>query len=430
MHVSDWKQRTGLLIILAVLAGGGNLYAQEEEMGWWGSYYTPGNLTAGLVAGLGLDYGVSLDLYPNVETKFYKLRPANLFAIDFGIGARGGIHLYTGDDWYPGYTGFSAGPYLSWHLGFRGVENLGITGLEYLARLDLFSSVGINYQLFMGDNAPSAGLGLTTFSGLNYFLTDNLALTLSTTYNRRFTTYSGSRRLLRPGIGVLLKLGPKERLADAPDIAIGAPVYLYFQAYYLMAMGLSGGFFDEQSFSVGDETTFTFVFSDEDEDDVEFTVVRTLLYRNDDASRMWWRLGFTHDDMEGEPGWPHEFEALTNAQHDILRVRYIDPNTNRLTEYRPDDPSRWRRTYAHTPYDRTRLEDYFVRTEQVQVPAGSFTADRHHYAENDYEYTFWVAMDVPGLLIKVEGIDIDGQSFIGELQRIRRGVGSPWEPAW
>ncbi|GAB6091430.1 hypothetical protein [Spirochaeta dissipatitropha] len=408
-----------LLVLLTV-----PLSAESIEPGWWGSYYTPGNVSAGLLTAADFNYGLSLDVYPNVEFKFYKWRPGNFFAVDFGAGLRGAVNLYTGDNFYPGYFGLGLGPYVSWHLGFRGLRNLGIEALEYLEPLDLFSTVGLSFHMFSGDNPPGSGLSFSGISGMNYFLTDNLAVTA-------FTSVAGisglHTRRLRGGIGLLLKWGPKERLGDAPDIAFGfgEPLYMYFQAYYMMAIGLSGPFFDDVSFQPGDETELMYRIT-EDGDAVEFTIIRTLLERNAAGTESWWRVQFIHPDMEKDRDWPDVFELLTNASHDILKVRYIDPNNQRLSEYVPDDPARWRRNLDFSSYDPEAMEDYFVRTDSVTVPAGTFTTDLYRYTDGEYDVEYWISSDVPGLLVQIDGTYRDGDELFGQLQEIRRGVVSPW----
>jgi len=417
-----------LTILLATAAA--PVTAQQDNLGWWGSYYLPGNFTAGIILGASFNQGINFDIYPNFERKMFKWRPANLFAVDFGLGLRGLVNLYTGNDLYPGHLGLGAGPYGSFHFGFRGFGKLGIPGFEHLERIDVFSTFGANYQLYLGNNPPNSGIYFSNFSGINYYISDSLALTLSSNYQQRFDAYSSYyRRSFSGSIGILLRFGPKEQLVAPPS-----PTWQYFQSVYMMSIAYSGGFYDDTTFNIGDEATISYIYTDgHDGRTMETTVVRALLHRSADGKRSWWRLTMDNPELRKNGHiYPLDFEVLVSDVHDIIQIRYMDVNTRKLQVFNPDDPSAWRRDIDFNQWGDQKIAEYFQRSETIQVAAGTFQADVYLAEDVDgQKITLWLSNEVPGRLVKVEALAIATQlSIQGELQQIRRGVSSPWPPAW
>ncbi|MFP4267179.1 MAG: hypothetical protein ACLFQW_04185 [Spirochaetaceae bacterium] len=425
----------GLLVLVLCAAP----LAAQDELPWWGSYYMPGNVSVSAGMGIARSYWgneTTFTLYPGAEVKAFKWRPGNLFAVDMGVGGKGAIGFTTGGVSEPLRLG--AGPYMSFHLGYRGFGGLGIEGLQYLEPLDFFAHIGLMAN-FVGGRDFLTGIDHT---GINYFLSDNFALTLST--SGEWGTY-GYRSY---GLGVLLKFGPKERLGAPPETEVRTgssvtgdfmvqPIYYYFVTHYWMSLVLAGGYFDDQSYEVGDETIHHYTFRDQDGEEQEMVLSRALLHRNTDGTA-WWGFEIRESDIEAEEGdesWPRRFEYLVNEDHHIFKVRFIDPDSEDVVVYEPEDPTYWER-YRDDPegrfYDAEALAERSVGRDTVRVPAGSFDTEEYQEEDEEYMFTWWLSDEVPGLLVRISGeyYGEDLESIDGELQRINRGVSSPWGPAW
>ncbi|MFO7848959.1 MAG: hypothetical protein R6V67_03260 [Spirochaetia bacterium] len=437
------KRIKWILGIVVLLMSAAPLAAQDE-LPWWGSHYMPGNVS--LTAGIGFTQSywtnqTTLSLYPGAEVKAFKWRPADLFAIDMGVGGKGAFGFTTGDVAEPLRIG--VGPYMSFHLGFRGFGDLGVEGLQYLERLDFFTDIGFQVNL-VGERGDL--ITPIDHTGLNYFLSDNFALTLSTTGDWG-TTY-GYRSY---GLGVMMKFGPKESLGAPPKTETGSggsvtaaftaqPIYYYFVSHYWMSLVLAGGYYDDQTYEIGDETIHDFTFRDDDGEEQSLVISRALLHRNDDGTA-WWRMEIEESDIDLEEkeetdSWPRQFEFLVNEDHHIFKVRFIDPDSGDVMVYEPDDPTYWDR-YQDDPeeerfYNAESIEEHSIGSETVRVPAGSFDTEMYEAEDDEYTFTWWLSDDVPGLLVKVDGQyeAEDIETIEGELQEINRGVTSPWSPAW
>lgn len=170
----------------------GSLFAQSSS--GFTSYYKPGNVVINADVGGGTYYkSFSLAIYPGVEFLLAKYRVADYLPLDFGVAARGRLGL----DSALGGAGLDlgAGGFGTLHVGFRGIP--GDVG-KILGRFDVFLGLGVVFDFV----APSAygGLGFGEFSGLNFFLTDNLALRLSDQWWHNYFDYTA---------GLQLKFGSK-----------------------------------------------------------------------------------------------------------------------------------------------------------------------------------------------------------------------------
>ena len=97
-------------------------------------------------------------------------------------------------------------------------------------------------------------------------------------------------------------------------------------------------------------------------------------------------------------------------------MRYLDPATEDVTTYAPDDPYLW------TSYDdlwtAEELEERRVGFERMTVTAGTFDAERIEATEEEYRYTWWMNEDVPGRVVKFEGTTEEDERVSGELLEI------------
>jgi hypothetical protein len=412
-------------LLLAVCVTG----FSEDESGWWGSYYMPGNVAFSAEVGLGFPGdGLVLEVAPAAEFILTKWRPGNLFAVDIGAGAKGVLGFY-GSASLPahGYLAFGGGPVVSAHFGFRGLD---FTLSEYLERLDMYTAVGLGYlgYAFTGDwvgfSQPNPGLKFISFGGFRYFLTDSLAVSFSASH---WSNWSST-------IGVTLKLGPKETLGERPEIPVvgnvdfsgasmmGNMAYLQFSALYWSILGFGGFIADDESFGEGDGIRWWMSFPDDrNMNEIEYT--RALLRINSDGSR-WWRAVFETD------GEISEFEYLVDKSGGLISLRYEDADTGEIVAYEPSDPDGWWGGYQASVKDREELDSMSEGTERVRVPAGTFTAEKVVADEAPYLYNWWYTDEVPGLLVQLEGYEDDTLIVEGELREVLSGVTSPWGEAW
>lgn len=177
---------TAALVVLVPAS----LFAQSSS--GFTSYYKPGNVALTADVGGGTYYtSFSLAIYPGAEFLLAKYRVGDYLPLDFGVAARGRI----GFDSAIGGAGLDlgAGGFGTIHVGFRGIPgDLG----KILGRFDLFAGFGAVFDFV--SPLYYQGLGFGEFSGLNYFLTDNLAVSLSNQWWHNY--FDGT-------IGLRLKFG-------------------------------------------------------------------------------------------------------------------------------------------------------------------------------------------------------------------------------
>ncbi|MFW6232122.1 MAG: hypothetical protein ACOC37_03610, partial [Spirochaetota bacterium] len=145
---------------------------------------------------------------------------------------------------------------------------------------------------------------------------------------------------------------------------------------------------------------------------------RALLDADGEGSQ-WWRIEFffEEDDLA--------FEVRVRDDGGIELMRYVDPSTEEVTTYTPTDPYLWR-SHDDVMWTEEELRDYRVGSEEVTVPAGTFTTERIEATEDEFSYTWWMAENVPGRVVRFAGTAQDGTDVSGELLEILRDVTSPW----
>lgn len=186
------------LTLALVVAVPGALFAQSSS--GFTSYYKPGNVALGVDLGGGFYYSsFSFAAYPSAEFFLAKYRVGDYLPLDFGAAVRGRIGLDAGI----GGAGIDVGVggFGTAHLGFRGIP--GDIG-KILGRFDVFVGLGLVYDII--SPAYYSGLGFSEYSGLNYFINDNFAVTLSNQWWHNYFDYT---------IGVRFKFGSSEAAKKA-----------------------------------------------------------------------------------------------------------------------------------------------------------------------------------------------------------------------
>lgn len=411
-------------LILAALLLAVPVTAQESSS-ILATHYQPGNVAFSLGAGAGFGGGFGATLYPGAEIIVAKVRPAGLFSLDFGLGAKGALSVWRSSFSDVGYYSIGVTPLVSAHLGLRGFAGSELA--EYLDRIDLFTSFGLGYQLVVptGTTAGDAtgGLAFANFSGVNYFLTDSIALTVSSNYLSSGSTLGA----FSAGIGVVFKIGPAEELGERVSLSIpdlsrltGEAMYINFASLYWASVSLGGYLPNDETFDVGDGIRFRHRYRSADgqeTDEIEFT--RALLSQDGDGSR-WWRYEFVID--EETLG----FEARVNADSEITLMRYLDPGTDEVITYEPEDGDLWRSFEEGDFLTAEELDELRTGTERITVPAGTFRTERIETSEDEYAFTWWLSDEVPGRVVRFQGTSDEAEGTDGELLEVLRGVTSPW----
>ncbi len=419
------RQILRLVAVAAMLLACVTTVPAQDEAPWLGSYYMPGNLVFTLGGEASFRNGFGVRAVPGFEVMVAKTRPGDAFALDFGAGVRGlaGFHRFTMDY---GYSVFAVAPMLSAHLGFRGLR---FPGSEYLERVDLFTALGPSYSFFnttgrWPTTRPQAGLGIASANGLNFFLTDNLAVTVSGTYFGRFGgTYRGA---FATGLGILYRIGPMEELAERDPIVVprverptftGPIMYTTFVSLYWSTIAMGGFWYDDETFEEGQGVRVQYRYQ-QGRNTEQMEYLRALLRINPDGTR-WWRFVFdTDEDLA--------FEALIDDDYSLLRIRYLDPGTERVEEFVPDDPRVWQQAAMEARREEASVAPTTIGSARITVTAGTFDTDVYTYEEDEYAFTWWVAENVPGRVVQLEGSSGDMDEIHGELLEILSGVRSPW----
>jgi len=424
----------GIVLVVLMVAPAAMLPAQVSAP-WFGTHYQPGNTAFSLGAGLGFGGGIGIGLYPGAEFILTKFRPADAFSIDLGAGVKGTFSAWTsgGSPSY-GFLTLGGAPFVSAHFGLRGFTGGELS--DYLNRLDVYTAIGLGYLAYVPTGswrsvAPTGGLAFANFSGINYFLTDRIAITLNTNYLTSFRT-TVSSGAFSTGVGIVYKIGPAEEIGeratfDIPDVntMTGNVMYLNFAALYWASVALGGYLPADETFEVGDGIRFRHRYRSEGDDEVqEIEFTRALLHRNADGAK-WWRFEFLVDEER------LEYEALVGEEGDLELMRYVDPASDTVATHVPRDEDLWR-TYAEEPlWTSEELAEMRVGTERVRVPAGTFQSERYErVADDGYTYTWWLSDEVPGRVVRFEGVSQEQENVSGELVEVLSDVTTPWEIPW
>ena len=206
---------------------------------------------------------------------------------------------------------------------------------------------------------------------------------------------------------------------------------IYSQVFFAGGYGAGYGDFEEGEGVAWDVT------SSDDEGSETIRIERALLKRNADGSA-WWLLRYS---AEGEDDFLSE--ALMSEDYDLLTFRYMDPETDSIREWIPEQEEAEQESaddeeteeMAEVGFYEGSYGDYIVGTESVKVPAGTYMAD-HILIEDIYvaeeegddsqsyevRYEWWITDEVPGELVKyIWANTSDGTSLSGVLVSNKKG---------
>jgi len=144
-----------------------------------------------VMAGIGLSYHGSITIYPGAEYFVYETKITDFLPLQFGVAGKGFLNFYSstdsaGDKY--GWFAYGLGGFGTVHWGLKGA-NLDIP--DFLKKVDIYWGLGLVYTHFKltGDWASlnpyvdtGGAIGIASYGGFNYFLTDNLAIFLEGNY--------------------------------------------------------------------------------------------------------------------------------------------------------------------------------------------------------------------------------------------------------
>ena len=229
-------------------------------------------------------------------------------------------------------------------------------------------------------------------------------------------------------------------LAAMQDAMVASIVY----SYAFFAGGYMPGYDD---FAEGEGVVWRLTVTDEDGTE-SVDIERALLKRLPDGKE-WWFLSYSTEEEEMVS------EALLDENYEIQVFRYRDTETGQINEWIPEaeaeaaeaEEAEGEEEVEEAPeFYEGNWQDNIVGTEQVEVPAGTFTAD-HVVVNMEYEaatgeaegneaedsesadtemhevrYEWWISEDAPGNLVKYRWTDsAEEGEYLGEL--IDHGTG-------
>ncbi len=393
------------------------VYSGEKDS-WWGSYYMPGNFAVKGAIGLetSSDSTNSFSFYPEAELIILKPSMWGFSPVDLGVAVRGHIGLGFSDTTLDSNLSAGIGVLGTFHFGFKGVgsyftdfEDSPTGFFSQLSRFDYFFGMGPVFD-FISYNDGSDMIGLGVTSGVNYFVNENLAVTLEGNW---WNGFAGG------GIGLVYKIGPSQNVSEL-DIKLNKldidldPLYMQvylaqFYSVYWYSFYAGGFYFDDDNYEAGQGTTWKLVSEDND----ELIIEKALLKINSNGSE-WWKIVFSSDGEE------IIYEFLIDSDYNLLKLRFIDEDTNEIREYITNSEDL--KTYHQAEMDRITDSDYdkFKKGKiTVKTDAGTFVADHLEYTDDSdiFKYQWWVANNVPGLLVQFSW-ENEEDSMTGELIRI------------
>jgi hypothetical protein len=187
-----------LIILLALILASGFAFAQDKASG---VALTPYVDKGELLANVGIGWG---GISGGVEFTFYRLDIGGIIPLTFGAAGRATLDpgIFSAD-WFI----FAAGGFGTAHIGFKEI-NLP-SGLTFLSDVDAYAGLGLGFASGSSDYYVdiTPGIGISTFTGAAYYLSDTLAINLEYGYIGRieyWSTYSWP--VWYSTVGVILKL--------------------------------------------------------------------------------------------------------------------------------------------------------------------------------------------------------------------------------
>ena len=374
-----------------------------EKDSWWGSYYMPGNLAVKGALGFEKSTGstdiMAFSVYPEVEIVLFKPYFGGLSPIDLGVAARGHVGFGLSDSTPDSPLAAGIGVFGTFHFGFRGIgshftefDDTPSGFFSQLNRFDYFFEAGPVFDFMTYDDSGLVSFGVT--SGINYFIKDNLAVTLEGNWWHGFTG---------GGIGFVYKMGPSQNVTEL-DIKIKNinidlnPMYMQiylsqFYSIYWYSFYAGGFYFDDSNYKEGQGTEWMLA-SDGDKD--KLIIAKSLLKVNEDASR-WWKIKYGNGSDE------IIYEFLIDKDYKLLKLRFIDDDSGEVREYTatPEEIETYS-TADMREISESDYKEYYEGRVNIKTDAGKFETDHLVFTQDEavYTYEWWLSDTVPGRMVK------------------------------
>ena len=386
------------VIMLLFLAVTGLLYSEDVI---WGSYYSEGNFIPS--AGISYDTGTAgpqLALIPGAEIILYKVAFDELAFIDVGAAVKGriGIPISTLSSFTAG-----AGAYGTVHFGFRGLD---IPMTEYIGNIDAYAGIGLKFD-FIPSSVTDA-LGFAYVAGVNYFLSDDLAV-------GAFTGSWGTQSAI-VGVAAHLKLGETpevkgldtgwtEELRAVPS----QPYLLQFYTIYYAALA-AGGFYP------GDYRPGTgaiYRVSSIDSDGESSYMVEKACLEELEGGDLLWMFRWSDDEEE------IYYEYVTDSSF-MLKTVYYESEDDGLLVMKADEDM-----YEAYGQSYSNWDDYKADKREnvkIEVKAGTYNTTEYSWEDNSgVSVKWWLSDKVPGSLVSYIMED-DDDILTSELYEVTRST--------
>lgn len=194
-----------------------------------------------------------------------------------------------------------------------------------------------------------------------------------------------------------------ERVVNAYLGEVGPAIIRSYTIGLMQVMFYQGGYYTaDLEFEPGEYTIWTSEDSPYGE-----VIERAFLQRRDDGWE-WWRIEIFGEDPDSDDDMHMIMEALFEPVDDKryireMYVQYPDSDEPEEVEISEDDTEEW--VIRAEEWSDEEMSEALVGTEEVTVPAGTFTAD--HYRGEAIEHEdivteWWITeRDVPGSIVKV-----------------------------
>ncbi len=208
------------------------------------------------------------------------------------------------------------------------------------------------------------------------------------------------------------------------DLAVEMQAMEFFALYAVY--GFYGGYSYETGFTEGEGVRWSHQSEDPEGESASSKYERVFL-KDLGEGRGWWRLTVTTEDESSE------YEYLLTEDSDFEVVRFRDPDTGEIVEYRPevdenemdeqafekeldeeyDTESDLNEEYEdmedYETYDEAEYSQYSLGEERITVGAGTFTAEHmvSEYRDDsdpenivDIRSDWWISESVPGGVVR------------------------------
>ena len=209
--------------------------------------------------------------------------------------------------------------------------------------------------------------------------------------------------------------------------------------------GFYGGYSYETGFSEGEGVRWSYLSEDQDSQSATSEYERVFL-KDLGEGRGWWRLTVSTEEESSE------YEYLLTENSDFEVVRFRDPDTGEILEYRPETDENEMDEQAfedemelesdsefgmneeledYETYEEAEYSQYSLGEERITVGAGTFTAEHmvsEYKDESDPENNvdirsdWWISESVPGGVVRYLWENrAEGGQMTSELEEILSG---------